>query len=50
MELLKNCGEPIFHLGISKVGQPKHPLYISYDILPKKWLINDAYLTQKIST
>ena len=50
MELLKNCGEPIFHLGISKVGQPKHPLYISYAILPEKWLSNDAYLTQKIST
>ena len=38
MELLRKCAKPIFHLGISKVGQPKHPLYISYEILPKVWL------------
>tara|TARA_B100000609_G_scaffold141687_1_gene113752 strand:+ start:414 stop:950 length:537 start_codon:yes stop_codon:yes gene_type:complete len=41
IELLKKCGKPIFHLGISKVGQPKHPLYISYDILPIVWLDNN---------
>ena len=41
MELLRKSGKPIFHLGISKTGQPKHPLYISYEILPKIWLNND---------
>ena len=40
MELLRKSGKPIFHLGISKTGQPKHPLYISYEILPKIWLNN----------
>ena len=38
MELLRKSGKPIFHLGISKTGQPKHPLYISYEILPKIWV------------
>jgi len=45
IELMKKCGKPIFHLGISKVGQPKHPLYISYDILPTIWLGNNKNLT-----
>ena len=42
MELLRKCDKPIFHLGISKIGQPKHPLYLSYEILPKIWLSNDS--------
>ena len=42
MELLGKCDKPIFHLGISKTGQPKHPLYISYEILPKIWLNNET--------
>ena len=42
MELLRKSGKPIFHLGISKTGQPKHPLYISYEILPKIWLNNET--------
>jgi hypothetical protein len=42
MELLRKCDKPIFHLGISKTGQPKHPLYISYEILPKMWINNDT--------
>jgi len=45
MGLLKKCGKPIFHLGISKVGQPKHPLYISYNIQPKKWLGDNTHFT-----
>lgn len=28
--LLSNIGQPLFHLGITGVGEPKHPLYISY--------------------
>lgn len=42
MELLRKSGKPIFHLGISKTGQPKHPLYISYEISPKIWLNNET--------
>jgi hypothetical protein len=43
--LLKKCSKPIFHLGISKAGQPKHPLYISYTTLPEKWLVDETYFT-----
>ncbi|MDJ1017353.1 MAG: DUF1643 domain-containing protein [Paracoccaceae bacterium] len=28
----------LFHLGLSKDGHPRHPLYISYGVTPQKWL------------
>ena len=34
---LKQIGEPIFHLGLTKAGHPKHPLYISYQQIPTLW-------------
>ena len=37
--LLKNCLLPIQNLGITKTGQPKHPLYISYTVSPAPWLL-----------
>ncbi len=37
--LLASIGKPIFHLGLSKAGQPKHPLYISYSQQPERWNI-----------
>ena len=37
--LLASIGKPIFHLGLSKTGEPKHPLYISYRQLPERWNI-----------
>ncbi len=36
-ELLRNTGQPLFHLGLSKEGHPKHPLYIAYAKLPEPW-------------
>ena len=35
--LLRASGKPLFHLGISKDGHPKHPLYIGYAHQPEPW-------------
>jgi len=35
--LLRATGRPLWHLGLTKAGQPKHPLYIGYDRKPDLW-------------
>lgn len=35
--LLRNTGHPLFHLGLTKNGHPKHPLYIAYSQQPEAW-------------
>lgn len=35
--LLRDLGKPLFHLGLSKAGHPKHPLYIAYTQQPELW-------------
>ena len=35
--LLRETGRELFHLGLSKSGAPKHPLYIGYDRQPEFW-------------
>ncbi|WP_323034688.1 DUF1643 domain-containing protein [Pararhodobacter sp.] len=35
--LLRATGKPLFHLGLSKAGHPKHPLYIAYAHQPVPW-------------
>jgi hypothetical protein len=35
--LLRATGLPLMHLGLSKHGHPKHPLYISYATEPAPW-------------
>lgn len=35
--LLRATGLPLFHLGLSRDGHPKHPLYIGYDVRPVVW-------------
>lgn len=35
--LLRATGHRIYHLGLSKAGHPKHPLYIAYDQQPQLW-------------
>ncbi|MEY8840164.1 DUF1643 domain-containing protein [Cribrihabitans sp. XS_ASV171] len=35
--LLRRTGEPLYHLGLSKGGHPKHPLYIAYSQQPQPW-------------
>ncbi|MDH5798554.1 MAG: DUF1643 domain-containing protein [Paracoccaceae bacterium] len=36
-QLLRGAGFQLFHLGLSKAGHPKHPLYISYSQKPEVW-------------
>ncbi len=36
--LLSSTGEPLYHLGLTKVGHPKHPLYIAYSQKPERWI------------
>jgi len=35
--LLRDAGHDLYHLGLSKAGHPKHPLYISYSQSPERW-------------
>jgi len=35
--LLRATGRPLYHLGLTKGGQPRHPLYIGYDRQPEPW-------------
>ncbi|MEC7764712.1 MAG: DUF1643 domain-containing protein [Pseudomonadota bacterium] len=35
--LLRATGKPLYHLGLSKAGHPKHPLYIAYTQQPELW-------------
>ena len=35
--LLRATGLPVYHLGLSKAGHPKHPLYIAYAQQPQPW-------------
>jgi Uncharacterized protein conserved in bacteria len=35
--LLRATGKPLSHLGLSKDGHPKHPLYIGYAHQPEDW-------------
>ncbi|MBC2836307.1 DUF1643 domain-containing protein [Paragemmobacter straminiformis] len=35
--LLRSTGRPLFTLGLTQGGHPKHPLYIGYDQQPEPW-------------
>lgn len=35
--VLRATGKPLSHLGLSKDGHPKHPLYIGYTHQPEAW-------------
>lgn len=35
--LIRAAGTPMAHLGLSKAGHPKHPLYIGYAKQPENW-------------
>ncbi|MDO5620808.1 MAG: DUF1643 domain-containing protein [Paracoccus sp. (in: a-proteobacteria)] len=36
--LLRDSGRELLHLGLTKDGHPKHPLYIAYARQPEAWL------------
>jgi len=35
--LLRGTGRPLFHLGLTKGGHPRHPLYVGYGTEPTPW-------------
>jgi hypothetical protein len=35
--MLRQSGLPLFHLGLTGQGQPRHPLYVGYDQRPQVW-------------
>ncbi len=35
--MLRAAGHALTHLGLSKLGHPKHPLYIGYAVQPQPW-------------
>ncbi|MEM9477201.1 MAG: DUF1643 domain-containing protein [Pseudomonadota bacterium] len=35
--IMRATGRPLYHLGLSKAGHPKHPLYIAYAQRPALW-------------
>jgi hypothetical protein len=36
-QMLRSQPKPLSHLGLSKAGHPKHPLYIGYKVQPLLW-------------
>ena len=36
-QMMRGQPKPLFHLGLSKAGHPKHPLYIAYAQKPEPW-------------
>jgi hypothetical protein len=36
-QLLRGTGASLFHLGLTKGGLPRHPLYVAYRQGPKEW-------------
>ncbi|MXQ08567.1 DUF1643 domain-containing protein [Alphaproteobacteria bacterium GH1-50] len=37
LSALSATGRPLYHLGLTKHGQPRHPLYLSYEVKPLLW-------------
>ncbi|WP_298915542.1 DUF1643 domain-containing protein [uncultured Roseobacter sp.] len=40
-DLLSGLDKPLYHLGLSKEGHPRHPLYLAYSKLPEIWARSD---------
>jgi hypothetical protein len=36
--LCERLRRPIYHLGLTRDGQPRHPLYVPYSVQPRIWL------------
>lgn len=36
--MLEQAGHRLFHLGLTKAGHPRHPLYLRYDERPRRWI------------
>ncbi|MEM9247442.1 MAG: DUF1643 domain-containing protein [Pseudomonadota bacterium] len=35
--LLRTTGRPLTHVGLTKGGHPRHPLYVGYAVQPEPW-------------
>lgn len=35
--LMRGTGRPLHHLGLTREGHPRHPLYIAYQVQPVAW-------------
>lgn len=38
-DMLRSNGITLHHLGLSKEGHPRHPLYVPYSKLPEEWIV-----------
>jgi hypothetical protein len=38
-----DMGAALYHIGLTKAGQPKHPLRIGYDVKPTLWMNRTLY-------
>ncbi|MEL6523900.1 MAG: DUF1643 domain-containing protein, partial [Pseudomonadota bacterium] len=41
-KMLRSAGHTLHHLGLTKAGHPRHPLYVSYDTQPFVWTQSSA--------
>ncbi len=49
VDLLRKTGAPLFHLGLTGQGQPRHPLYVGYDQQPQLWHAGHAGINRMSS-
>ena len=42
-ELARRITEPLYHLGLTKDGHPRHPLYVSFATAPEEWRFQNRY-------
>lgn len=37
--MMRATGKPLYHVGLTKAGMPRHPLYVAYAVQPTEWTI-----------
>ena len=42
-ELARRITGPLYHLGLTKHGHPRHPLYVAFATTPKEWCFKVRY-------
>lgn len=42
-ELARRITVPLYHLGLTKDGHPRHPLYVSFATAPEEWRFQNRY-------
>lgn len=45
IDVARGLGAPVYHLGLTKEGHPRHPLYVSFDTEPVLWPDKDRYVS-----